>query len=86
MSLKSSGEDKPKAEEKDSLLPAGLLPSYLADAFSDLYGEDGLVVLGKGLGWLSLLAVFVRFYADVEEGHAAIARTNGSQSKDCSNR
>jgi DNA excision repair protein ERCC-4 len=55
----------------DPFVPEGLLPSYLAEAFGDLYAEDGLLVLGKGLGLLNLLASFVRFYADVEEGHAA---------------
>ncbi|CAB9521783.1 DNA repair endonuclease XPF [Seminavis robusta] len=60
-----------KTNESDSMVPEGLLPSYLAEAFADLYGEDGLLVLGKGLGWLSLLAVFVRFYGDVKEGHVA---------------
>jgi DNA excision repair protein ERCC-4 len=53
-----------------SILP--LLPSYLASAFGDLYGQDGLLVMGKGLGWLTLLASLVRFYADVEEGHASV--------------
>ena len=85
MSSKSSKTDagNTETEEEDPLVPAGLLPSYLADAFSDLYSEDGLVVLGKGLGWLSLLAVFVRFYADVEDGHVSIATASGSQSKYC---
>jgi hypothetical protein len=46
--------------ESEAMVPEGLLPSFLGDAFADLYGEDGLMVLGKGLGWLSLLAVFVR--------------------------
>lgn len=54
------------------MIPKGMLPSYLATAFGDLYENDGLAVFGKGLGWLTLLASFVRFYADVEEGHAAI--------------
>lgn len=54
------------------MVPTGLLPSYLAEAFGELYGEDGLLVLGKGLGLLSLLASFVRFYADVEEGNASL--------------
>jgi hypothetical protein len=53
-------------------VPEGLLPAYLAVAFGELYEEDGLMVLGKGLGWLSLLAAFVRFYGDTEEGHMAI--------------
>jgi len=46
-----------------------------------LYEEDGLVVLGKGLGWLSLLASFVRFYADLEEGHASLANEESSEQK-----
>ena len=42
------------------------VPSFLSEAFSDLYAQDGLVVLGRGLGWLSLLAAFVRYYGDPE--------------------
>jgi hypothetical protein len=59
-------------KKKKSVIPEGLLPSYLANAFGDIYEEDGLLVLGKGLGWLTLLASFVRFYADVEDGHVSI--------------
>lgn len=55
-----------------SLIPEGLLPGYLAVAFQELYEQDGLAVLAKGLGWLTLMASFCRFYADVEEGHYAI--------------
>jgi DNA excision repair protein ERCC-4 len=56
-----------------SLIPDGVLPSYLALAFGDIYEEDGLVCLGKGLGWLTLLASLVRFYADTsEDGHMAL--------------
>eukprot|EP00804_Cyclotella_cryptica_P016454 CCRYP_004697-RB/>CCRYP_004697-RB protein AED:0.37 eAED:0.37 QI:377/1/1/1/1/1/4/17/1072 len=40
------------------------LPAYLSEAFSDLYAQDGLVVMGRGLGWLGLLAAFCRFYGD----------------------
>lgn len=51
------------------------LPAYLSHAFAELYEEDGLVVLGRGLGTLSLLASFVRFYADPSpDGHAALVR------------
>jgi len=51
------------------------LPAYLSHAFAELYEEDGLVVLGRGLGTLSLLATFVRFYADPSpDGHAALVR------------
>jgi DNA excision repair protein ERCC-4 len=45
------------------------LPGYLSEAFSDLYTQDGLVVMGRGLGWLGLLAAFCRFYAD-PDGYA----------------
>jgi DNA excision repair protein ERCC-4 len=53
------------------IVPTGLLPSYLAEIFGELYAEDGLVVLGKGLQSEMLLAAFVRFYSDTEEGHWA---------------
>ena len=64
------------------------LPSFLSEAFSDLYAQDGLVVLGRGLGWLSLLAAFVRFYGDPDshtdndecsndDGTAASTKMNG---------
>lgn len=57
--------------ESDPIVPKGMLPEYLAEAFGELYAEDGLLVLGKGLGCLQLLASFVRFYADTKEGHLA---------------
>ena len=51
------------------------LPAYLMDAFEELYHEDGLAVLGRGLGTMLLLAAFVRFYADPgPDGHAALVR------------
>lgn len=57
--------------EEEPLIQARL-PSYLSDTFGELYEEDGLVVLGQGLGILALLASFVRFYADTNQGHMAI--------------
>ena len=52
--------------------PHAQLPAYISDAFSDLYAQDGLVVMGKGLGWLSLFSSFVRYYGDTGElGYAA---------------
>ena len=51
------------------------LPAYLMEAFEELYHEDGLAVLGRGLGTMLLLATFVRFYADPgPDGHAALVR------------
>jgi hypothetical protein len=54
-----------------SVVPAGMLPSYLAEIFGEVYAEDGLLLLGRGLGLLPLLSTFVRFYGDVKEGFAA---------------
>jgi len=69
----SPGSSNSSSSSSSSMIPSpGLLPSYLASAFAELYEEDGLMVLAKGLGWMSLLASFVRFYADVEEGHASM--------------
>jgi DNA excision repair protein ERCC-4 len=59
------------SSDSDPIVPKGMLPEYLAEAFGELYAEDGLLVLGKGLGCLQLLASFVRFYADTKEGHLA---------------
>jgi DNA excision repair protein ERCC-4 len=57
--------------------PHSRLPSYLSEAFSDLYSQDGLVVLGRGLGWLGLLCSFVRFYADASDDGYAAGRSAG---------
>jgi DNA excision repair protein ERCC-4 len=54
------------------LVPVGMMPQYLAEAFGQVYEEDGMVVLGKGLGCLLLIASFIRFYTDTEEGHLAV--------------
>jgi len=62
----------PSNPRRNTMIPEGVLPSYLATAFGELYEEDGLMVMAKGLGWMSLLASFVRFYGDVEQGHLAL--------------
>ena len=59
----------------ETIVAAGLLPSYLAAAFGELYEEDGIAIFGRGLGILNLLACFVRFYADVKEGHVSVMQT-----------
>ena len=71
---KDKDENDDQESPKEPLIPPGVLPTYLSEAFEDLYAEDGLLVLGRGLGLLPLLASFVRFYADVEEGHASIGK------------
>lgn len=65
----SSAATTTSNEQPESLLnthPHSQLPSYLSEAFSDLYSQDGLIVMGRGLGWLSLLCSFVMFYGDAE--------------------
>ena len=57
--------------DNDEPLIRAKLPAYLAEAFGDIYEEDGLLVLGRGLGLLHLIASFCRFYADTTEGHVA---------------
>ncbi|KAL7469107.1 hypothetical protein ACHAXS_009356 [Conticribra weissflogii] len=58
------------------------LPSYLSEAFADLYSQDGLIVFGRGLGWLGLLAAFVRFYGDVEDGYSAALNPDDGENDD----
>lgn len=50
------------------------LPAYLAEAFEDLYAEDGLLVLGRGMGLFQVFSAFCYFYADYEceNGHVAL--------------
>lgn len=70
---------------QSSLIPApGLLPSYLVVAFGELYEDDGLMVFAKGLGWMSLLAAFCRFYADVEDGHLAVMAEDSNEENETS--
>lgn len=64
--------DQNDDESSSLIVPQGCLPAYLAEAFGDLYGEDGLLVMGQGLGWLQLLASLIRFYADTQEGHLSV--------------
>ena len=77
--MSTSNENDTKNDDDESsahaLVPPGLLPAYLAEAFGEIYAEDGLLVLGKGLGLLPLLATLVRFYGDVDEGYAADSGT-----------
>jgi hypothetical protein len=78
----SSMEEEGNNNSDNKLIPEGMLPSYLASAFGELYQEDGLVVLGKGLGWLNLMGCFVRFYADVEHGHVALLKEETAAAED----
>ena len=78
------GDNQTDAEDhknSDTLVPVGIMPSYLAEIFGELYHEDGLVVLGRGLQANMLLAAFVRFYADTQEGHWAIVQEEEQQKR-----
>ena len=68
----TSNDGKITSNNSNTMIPEGVLPSYLAEIFGELYAEDGLVVLGRGLQTQMLLAALVRFYADMEEGHWAL--------------
>lgn len=68
--LDSNDENDEQETRTEPLIPLGVLPTYLSEAFGDLYSEDGMLVLGRGLGLLPLIASFVRFYGDGEKGHA----------------
>jgi DNA excision repair protein ERCC-4 len=67
-----SGDEDENSPHSNCLLQHAKLPSYLAHAFQDLYQEDGLLVCGRGMGLLHLIASFCRFYVDVDEGHVAL--------------
>jgi len=63
-------DNQPTSSTTTSLLnthPHNILPTYLSEAFSELYEQDGLMVMGRGLGWLSLLCSFVRYFGDTTE-------------------
>ena len=56
------------------------LPAYLAEAFEELYSQDGLLVLGRGLGLIQILTAFCYFYADFERegGHVSLVAAEKS--------
>jgi DNA excision repair protein ERCC-4 len=60
-------EEEDEQEEQEALIPEGVLPGYLADAFGDLYEQDGIMCLAKGLQWECLLAAFCRYYGSPDE-------------------
>lgn len=57
-----------------SLIPEGVLPAYLAEAFGDLYEEDGILCFAKGLQWECLLAALCRYYGSDEATDDTIKR------------
>lgn len=70
--------DEDAVTQREALIP-DRLPAYLSEAFSDLYEEDGLLVLGRGMGLLPLISAFVRFYGDAERGHVSIVNCDDSE-------
>ena len=82
-----ASQDEADNDDDDDLLsmvPTGALPAYLSEAFADVYDEDGLVVMGKGLGLVALVASLVRFYGDPFDGHAAHVRAEAEEKKSSS--
>ena len=49
-------------DDDDDVIPDHTVPLYLQDAFTELYNEDGLLCIGKGLQYLVLLALFCKCY------------------------
>jgi DNA excision repair protein ERCC-4 len=49
-------------DDEDDTIPEHTVPLYLQDAFTELYNEDGLLCIGKGLQYLVLLALFCKCY------------------------
>ena len=78
--IDAKDKDEGKDRNGESMIPEGILPSYLATAFGEIYDKDGLAIFGNGLGWLSIMAAFVRFYADTEEGHLPIVQEEEKRS------
>lgn len=50
---------KNRRKKKDGpLIPSGILPSYLATAFGEIYDDDGLAIFGLGLGLCLILLLY----------------------------
>jgi hypothetical protein len=43
------------------------MDGYLESAFSELFNEDGLLIMGPGLGIINLLANFIKLYSSVKD-------------------
>lgn len=70
-----------EALESEGMVPTGLLPKFLSEIFGEVYSEDGLVVVGKGLQPDLLLATLIRYYGDLHEGHWAQDDSHVGQSR-----
>ena len=44
-----------------------MIDEYLKIAFSELFNEDGLLIMGPGLGIISLLAMFIKLYSSSKD-------------------
>ena len=55
-------EQEGNDEDDDDVIPEHTVPLYLQDAFTELYNEDGLLCIGRGLQYLVLLALFCKCY------------------------
>lgn len=51
---------------------------YLKSAFQELFAEDGLLVMGKGLGINSLYGKFAQYYSSKKNGRKVVFCLNCS--------
>ena len=48
------------------------MDGYLKSAFKELFAEDGLMVMGRGLGIDNLFAKFAQYYSSKESGRKLV--------------
>ena len=59
------------------------LPYYLSEAFTEFLNDDSLLVLGKGMGLISLLAVLCRYYGEKTSNNDESVNKNSINIKRC---
>lgn len=58
------------------------MEQYLKGAFTELFAEDGLVVMGRGLGIAKLFGKFAQYYSSKEGGRKLVFCLNCSGAED----
>jgi hypothetical protein len=52
--------------------PGSPMESYLREAFNELFAEDGLTVVARGLGVNNLYSKFAQYYANRDHGRKLV--------------
>ena len=58
------------------------MESYLLPAFEELFEDDGLLVMGRGLGILQLYSKFIRYYSSKTVGRKLVLCLNANGFED----